>query len=267
MYVCPRLGFRPLRLVTDDGIWQGADRKIWASKLRRVREVASAGARAEAHREMAVRDDWATELRVAVVLDGFSDSTRQFRAILAPIAAGGRGTRYTRCSFLGVANTEGSERTVPVMNEMGGASLLCLNVRWVCETEEAWMSGDRFLAGEDDWCKANPNFEHQIALIGDAEFVDGGSYVKLTPPFCFENGEDLMLVLVPNYFGSRFSGGGSFGLSMEKKFMGIEFDVAIDEKVGDLNMNHIHVGSFVSVAVVNVCSIDLVLNSGEKLKS
>lgn len=94
--------------------------KIWVSKLRRVREVASAGARAEARRGMAIRGDWATELHVVAVLDGFSDwySTRRFRAISAPIAAGGRDTWR---GFLGVANAEGSERTVSLVNEMGSA--------------------------------------------------------------------------------------------------------------------------------------------------
>ncbi|PON82067.1 Legume lectin domain containing protein [Trema orientale] len=81
------------------------------------------------------------------------------------------------------------------------------------------------------------------------------------------NGEGLVLVLVPGYFRFRFSGGGSFGLSGEKRFLGIEFDTAVNDNVGDLNMNHVDVGSFVSVAIVNVSSMDLVLNSGEKLKS
>lgn len=149
----------------------------------------------------------------------------------------------------------------------------------------------------------NPNFEPQIALIGDAKLVEDGSFVKLTRPsvsstglllrrkpfrfldpefgkpvsfsteFAFSispgNGEGLALVLVPSDFGSRFSGQGSFGLSGEKRFLGVEFDTAMDGNVGDLNANHVgvDVGSFVSVAVVNVSSMNLVLNNGAKLKS
>lgn len=43
----------------------------------------------------------------------------------------------------------------------------------------------------------------------------------------------------------------------------------MDENVGDLNANHVGIdlGSFVSVSVSNVSSMNLVLNSGEKLKS
>ncbi|XP_062092555.1 L-type lectin-domain containing receptor kinase VIII.2-like [Humulus lupulus] len=145
----------------------------------------------------------------------------------------------------------------------------------------------------------NPNFEPHIALIGDAELVDGGSFVKLTrpsvsssgillrqepfrfvhPPISFSTeftfsispgkSKGLALVLVPGDFKSKFSGQGSFGLSGEKRFLGVEFDTAMDGNVGDLNGNHVgvDVGSFVSVAVVNVSSMNLVLNNGEKLKS
>ncbi|PON69091.1 Legume lectin domain containing protein [Parasponia andersonii] len=81
------------------------------------------------------------------------------------------------------------------------------------------------------------------------------------------NGEGLVLVLVPSYFASKFSGGGSFGLSSKKRFLGIEFDIVMDGNMGDLNMIHVDVGSFVSVAIVNISSIDLVHSSGEKLKS
>ncbi|XP_015877325.3 L-type lectin-domain containing receptor kinase VIII.2 [Ziziphus jujuba] len=148
-----------------------------------------------------------------------------------------------------------------------------------------------------------PNFERHIALFGDAQLVDGGGYVKLTRPsvsssglllrrepfsfldpnlhtpssfsteFTFSispgNGDGIVLVLVPSDFGSKFSGHGSFGLSRQNRFLGVEFDTEMDGKVGDVNDNHVgvDVGSLLSVAVCNVSSMNLVLNSGEKLKS
>lgn len=83
------------------------------------------------------------------------------------------------------------------------------------------------------------------------------------------NGDGLILVLVPRDFGSRFSGEGEFGLSRENSFLGIEFDTEKNDIVGDLDANHIgvDVGSFVSVSVRNVSSINLLLNGGEKLKT
>lgn len=76
-------------------------------------------------------------------------------------------------------------------------------------------------------------------------------------------------MIVPTGFPSRFSGNSYFGLSRENKFLGIEFDTAMDDNVGDLNGNHvgIDVDSLVSVSTSNVSSIDLVLNSGKKLHS
>lgn len=150
---------------------------------------------------------------------------------------------------------------------------------------------------------SNPNFDSEIALFGDAEAVDAGSYVNLTrasisssglllrrkpfklvdanlsnpasfsSEFTFSitpgNGDGLVLVLVPSDFGSTFSGKGPFGLDGENQFLGIEFDTEMNQNVNDLNANHIgvDVGSFVSVTVGNVSSLNLVLNSGEKLKS
>lgn len=149
----------------------------------------------------------------------------------------------------------------------------------------------------------NPNFDSEIALFGDAEAVDAGSYVNLTrasisssglllrskpfklvdanlsnpasfsSDFTFSitpgNGDGLVLVLVPSDFSSTFSGKGPFGLDGENQFLGIEFDTEMNQNVNDLNANHIgvDVGSFVSVTVGNVSSLNLVLNSGEKLKS
>lgn len=150
---------------------------------------------------------------------------------------------------------------------------------------------------------SNPNFDSEIALFGDAEAVDAGSYVNLTRAsisssglilrrkpfklvdanlsnpasfssvFTFSitpgNGDGLVLVLVPSDFGSTFSGKGPFGLDGENQFLGIEFDTEMNQNVSDLNANHIGVdlGSFVSVTVGNVSSLNLLLNSGEKLKS
>lgn len=82
-------------------------------------------------------------------------------------------------------------------------------------------------------------------------------------------GDGLAFVLIPNGFQTRFEGQGSFGLSGENMFLGIEFDTKRDHKVGDLNANHvgIDVGSLESVKVSNLSSKKLVLNNGEVLKS
>ncbi|KAM5556582.1 L-type lectin-domain containing receptor kinase VIII.1-like [Rosa sericea] len=148
----------------------------------------------------------------------------------------------------------------------------------------------------------NPqNFDSEIALFGDA--ADGGSYVNLTRgsalssglllrrkpfkvaganlsnPASFSselifsitpgNGDGIVVVFVPGDFGSRFSGKGPFGLDGESQFLGVEFDTEMNENVNDVNANHIgvNVGSFVSVTVGNVTALNLVLNSGEKMKS
>ncbi|KAK9283455.1 hypothetical protein L1049_011699 [Liquidambar formosana] len=149
----------------------------------------------------------------------------------------------------------------------------------------------------------NPNFDSEISLFGDAKVVNGDSSIKLTDPstsssglvmyrkpfkflqrnrrnptsfstdFSFSispgNVDGLAFVIVPNDFSTRFSGKSSFGLSRENRFLGVEFDTAMDDDVGDLNGNHvgIDVGSLVSARVSNVSSLNLVLNSGVKLRS
>ncbi|XP_059628049.1 L-type lectin-domain containing receptor kinase VIII.2-like [Cornus florida] len=149
----------------------------------------------------------------------------------------------------------------------------------------------------------NPNFDSNIALFGDAEIVDGGSSVKLTRPlassfglvtynkpfkflepqttsptsfstdFTFsispENGDGLSLIVYPTHSASKFSGKTSFGLSQEIRFLGIEFDTSMDAAVGDENSNHVGVDvcSLVSARISNVSSVNLVLNSGVKLRS
>ncbi|XVF83841.1 hypothetical protein PTKIN_Ptkin16aG0525600 [Pterospermum kingtungense] len=152
---------------------------------------------------------------------------------------------------------------------------------------------------------SNPSFDPLISLFGDAKVEDGGSHVLLTrhhapssglllldKPFKFAvkrnvggrhmsfstefafsmspgKGDGLAFVLVPNGFQARFEGQGSFGLSGENMFLGIEFDTDRDDKVGDLNANHvgIDVGSLESVKFSNLSSHNLVLNNGEALKS
>ncbi|KAI4306780.1 hypothetical protein L6164_030028 [Bauhinia variegata] len=149
----------------------------------------------------------------------------------------------------------------------------------------------------------NPNFDPEIDIFGDARVVDDGSCVTLTRPsasssglllhttpirfadgvssnptsfsteFSFsispDNGDGLLLALVPGNVSPKFPGKGTFGLSLENNFLGVEFDTSMDNNVGDLNANHvgIDVGSLVSAVVGNVSSMDLILNSGEKLKS
>ncbi|KAM1126174.1 L-type lectin-domain containing receptor kinase VIII.2-like [Malus sylvestris] len=148
----------------------------------------------------------------------------------------------------------------------------------------------------------NPNFDSEIFLLGDAALAGGGSYVNITRPsvsssglllrrkpfkFIYGNlsnpasfstefafsmtpggGDGLLLVFAPGDLGSRLSGKGPFGINGEDRFLGIEFDTEMNGDMNDLNANHIgvDVGSFVSLAVGNVSELNLVLNSGEKLK-
>ncbi|KAF1881970.1 hypothetical protein Lal_00038614 [Lupinus albus] len=153
----------------------------------------------------------------------------------------------------------------------------------------------------------NPNFDAEIDLFGDATVVVGdqeeesGSHVKLTRsssssssglllrknpikfagPTSFSTnfsfsispdaGDGVVFVLLPGErdFSSKFSENDSFGVFVDENYLAVEFDTWKDDNVNDLNANHvgIDVGSLVSVAVANVSSINLVLNSGEKLNA
>ncbi|KAF7816370.1 L-type lectin-domain containing receptor kinase VIII.1-like [Senna tora] len=145
----------------------------------------------------------------------------------------------------------------------------------------------------------NPNFDPQIDLFSDAHAVDSGAHVKLTCPlpsssglllrrnpisltnptsfsteFSFsispDVGDGLLLVLVPSNFSLRFPAQSSFGVSFDNDtYLGVEFDTSMDDNAGDVNANHVglNLGSLVSVAVGNVSEMNLVLNSGEKLKA
>ncbi|XAR71968.1 Non-specific serine/threonine protein kinase [Bertholletia excelsa] len=149
----------------------------------------------------------------------------------------------------------------------------------------------------------NPGFDSNVALFGDAEVVNGGSSVRLTRPiasssglvvhnepfkflksnpngpisfstdFSFSisphSGDGIALIIVPTDFPKRFSKKKSFGISRESKFLGVEFDTSMDASVGDQNANHVgvDVSSLVSAKVGNVSSLNLVLNSGTKLRS
>lgn len=150
-----------------------------------------------------------------------------------------------------------------------------------------------------------PGFDDGISLLGDATLAagagaSGGPHVRITRPsasssgflqwpkpfrfvdpssaaptsfsseFAFSvspgNGDGLALVLLPRDFKL---GAEAFGLSGDRRFVGVEYDTSMDEEVGDVNANHVGVdlGSFASVSVCNVSSVGLVLSSGEKLKS
>ncbi|KAA8518982.1 hypothetical protein F0562_016244 [Nyssa sinensis] len=86
-----------------------------------------------------------------------------------------------------------------------------------------------------------------------------------------ENGDGLAFVMVPVGFPLNVFDGGSFGFLGERKFrvLGFEFDTLMDDKYGDLNDNHVGIdlSSLVSVKASKVSSINLVLNSGEKLQA
>lgn len=150
----------------------------------------------------------------------------------------------------------------------------------------------------------NPSFDSALALFGDAEIVNGGSSIQLTRPIASSSGllihtipfkflesnhpikpisfstdfsfsisphfgDGLALVIVPTNFPQKFSGKTSFGFSGGIKFLGIEFDTSMDSNVGDENANHVGVDvcSLVSARVSNVSSLNLVLNSGVKLRT
>ncbi|GMI84889.1 hypothetical protein HRI_002158200 [Hibiscus trionum] len=122
----------------------------------------------------------------------------------------------------------------------------------------------------------NPNFDPHISLFGDARVEDGSSTVQLTrshapssglllmgtpfkstvarnvgqptsfsTEFSFSiapaNCDGLAFVLIPNGFHTRFQGQGSFGLSGEKTFLGVEFDTKKDDKAGNFNANHVRI--------------------------
>ncbi|MBA0782445.1 hypothetical protein Gotri_000328 [Gossypium trilobum] len=113
----------------------------------------------------------------------------------------------------------------------------------------------------------NPSFGPHISLFGDARVEDGSSDVQLTPP---GNCDGLAFVLIPNGFHARFQGQGTFGLSGENIFLGIEFDTKKDDdKAGNFNANHVSIDihGVESVKLSNLSSLNLVLNSGNVLKS
>ncbi|GFP87641.1 putative L-type lectin-domain containing receptor kinase v.1 [Phtheirospermum japonicum] len=151
----------------------------------------------------------------------------------------------------------------------------------------------------------SPHFGSNIVLIGDAKFANT-TCIRLTNPtpsspssgfliqknpikllssssksrkplsfstdFTFSisphNGDGLAFLIVPRSFLSRFSTH-SFGVAKETRFLGVEFDTSVDENVRDPNANHVgvDVGSLVSVRTSNVSSVNLVLNSGMKMRS
>ncbi|KAM7464002.1 hypothetical protein LguiA_032123 [Lonicera macranthoides] len=147
--------------------------------------------------------------------------------------------------------------------------------------------------------------ESNLAMYGDAKVINGGSSVQITGPsiysagrvmfkkpikflegnpreivslstyFSFSispgNGDGLAFVMVPIGFPLNVFDVGSFGLFGERKFkaLGVEFDTFMDEKLGDVNGNHVGIDfiSPISVKVSNVSSINLLLNSGEILQA
>ncbi|CAI9761849.1 unnamed protein product [Fraxinus pennsylvanica] len=77
-----------------------------------------------------------------------------------------------------------------------------------------------------------------------------------------ENGEGLAFIMIPNIgLPLNIFKGGSIGLFKARKFrfLGVEFDT-LSNHVG------VDIDRFVSVKVANVSSINLVLNSGERLQ-
>ncbi|KAL3647338.1 hypothetical protein CASFOL_008306 [Castilleja foliolosa] len=152
----------------------------------------------------------------------------------------------------------------------------------------------------------SPHFGSNLVLIGDAKFANttciqltnptasspssgfliqknpiklfsssskSGKPVSFSTDFTFSisphNGDGLAFLIVPRSFLSRFSSRSSFGVGKETRFLGVEFDTSADENVRDPNGNHVgvDVGSLVSVRTSNCSSVNLVLNSGMKVRS
>lgn len=109
------------------------------------------------------------------------------------------------------------------------------------------------------------------------KFVEGNprKLVSFASTFVFsmssEKGDGLAFVMAPKEYPMNDFDGGSFGLLAWRKlkFIAVEFDSSRDGKYSDVNDNHvgIDVDSLVSVKVRNVSSINLILNSGEKLQA
>ncbi|KAL3536472.1 hypothetical protein ACH5RR_004933 [Cinchona calisaya] len=152
-----------------------------------------------------------------------------------------------------------------------------------------------------------PNFESMFAFYGDAKLVTTGvdmsvqlsgsvvpnsgrvlykqpiklfegnprKMVSFAMNFVFslssENGDGLAFVMAPAGYPVNVFDGGSFGLLIgsKHKFLAVEFDTLRDDMYGDMNGNHvgIDVDSLVSVKISNVSSVNLTLNSGEKLQT
>ncbi|KAI3447744.1 hypothetical protein Pfo_004409 [Paulownia fortunei] len=167
------------------------------------------------------------------------------------------------------------------------------------------MAGDPNLAFFFKNFGKDSNFESQLALYGDAVVandsmsvqiagsgvsragriiykkpinlieVNSGNMASFSNYFVFsmsrENGDGLAFIMLPFGFPLNVFDGGSMGMLGERKmnFLAVEFDTFRDEKYGDVNGNHVgvDVDSLVSVKVSNVSSINLKLNSGEKLQA
>ncbi|RAL51273.1 hypothetical protein DM860_010775 [Cuscuta australis] len=146
-----------------------------------------------------------------------------------------------------------------------------------------------------------PHFDPDLDVIGDAKFTSAGPFVTLTDPtkssrtsgllfrrspfkflapnptsfstdFTFsippQGTDGIALIIVPIDFPSRLSNA-SFGLSQGTRFFGVEFDTMVNPDARDENNNHVGVDvcSLVSLKSCNLSSINLVLNSGLKLRS
>lgn len=166
-------------------------------------------------------------------------------------------------------------------------------------------AGDSSLAFSFKNFDKDCNFQPQLALYGNAKVANdslsvqiGGSgvsnsgrviskkpinffagntrnMVSFSNYFVFsmsiEKGDGLAFVMLPLEFPLSSFDGGSMGMLGERKlrFLAVEFDTFKDEKYADVNDNHVgfDVDSFVSLKVSNVSSINLVLNSGEKIQA
>ncbi|XVE97010.1 hypothetical protein REPUB_Repub02eG0273600 [Reevesia pubescens] len=131
------------------------------------------------------------------------------------------------------------------------------------------------LTNSVSWSAGNVMYKKPIKLVEGKvrNFASFSTYFSFS--MSHENGDGLAFVMVPSSFNVTVLGNSSFGipLGLEKSksdvVVAVEFDTFKDAKYGDLNENHvgIDVGSFASVKVRNLSSVNLVLNNGQKLHS
>lgn len=104
------------------------------------------------------------------------------------------------------------------------------------------------------------------------KLVSFSTYFSFSISSDSRNGDGLAFVVFSDGFPvDSFDDNGSFGFSNGDnfKFLSVEFDTLMDDRYGDMNGNHVGIdlSSFVSMKVTNLSSVNLGLNSGNRLQA